>query len=454
MKGATSEIRPARRWGGRTWLLRAGLVLALAGMVQVGSAGPAFAHAVGGGPAASNYRTSVRGIEPPIPGVSVRVVDGGNQLELTNHGAQEVTLLGYENEPYLRVGPAGVFQNQRSPSTFSNRSTTAPGQIPAEFSADAQPDWRRISSRPVVVFHDHRAHWSGGADPPAVQRARGRRQTVTPDWQVPIKVGDKTSILSGSIEWVPGPSPWPWAAVAVALAALVLLVSRGWEAGGQRSQALTEGPRSQARPSVSRPVSWQVRALAGVTALAVLTDAVHTFGVWTGSTAPILTQLYGSATSFAGWVIAAVAIQRLLTGKLEAGRTFMLLAAIFLALAGAAPDVPALARSQLPSGLDPLLTRAAISATLGLGAGMLLAALVGRQLRTPRLAAAGAAAGDRRPGPGGPRPPRATGGGGGGMARTGARQQGGGQQGGTGSPNRQRGSSGGSKKRSRKSGGR
>src|SRR6266487_3828879 len=140
MKGATSEIRPARRWGGRTWLLRAGLVLALAGMVQVGSAGPAFAHAV----------------------------DGGNQLELTNHGAQEVTLLGYENEPYLRVGPAGVFQNQRSPSTFSNRSTTAPGQIPAEFSADAQPDWRRISSRPVVVFHDHRAHWSGGADPPAV----------------------------------------------------------------------------------------------------------------------------------------------------------------------------------------------------------------------------------------------------------------------------------------------
>jgi hypothetical protein len=426
MKGAPSKIRPARRPPGRSWLVRAGLVLVLAGMVQLGAAGPASAHAVGGGPAASNYRTSVRGIDPAIPGVSVRVVDGGNQLELANRGTQEVTLLGYENEPYLRVGPDGVFENERSPSTFSNRSTIAPTRIPAGFSADAQPDWRRISSRPVAIFHDHRAHWSGGPDPAAVQRDKGRRQLVTPNWQIPIKVGDKTSILSGSIEWVPGPSPWPWAALAVALAALVLLVSRS---------------------------TWQARALAGVTALAVATDAVHTVAVWTGSTAPILTRLYGSATSFAGWVIAAMAIQRLLTGKLEAGRTFMLLGAIFLALAGAAPDVPALARSQLPSGLDPLLTRAAISATLGLGAGMLLAALLARQLGTPRLATAGSAAG-KRPRPAGPRPPRASGGGAGGMAPAGARRQGSGQQAASGSANRQRGSSGGGKKRSRKSGGR
>ena len=351
-------------------LRRAALVLALAGMVQVGAAGPASAHAVGTGPAASNYRTNVRGIEPAIPGVTVRVVDGGNQLELTNRGAREVTLLGYENEPYLRVGPDGVFENERSPSTFSNRSTTAPTQIPAGFSADAQPDWRRISSEPVAVFHDHRAHWSGGADPVAVRRARGERQTVTPNWQVPIKVGDKTSILSGSIEWVPGPSPWPWAAVAVALAALVLLISRG---GGR----------------VSPLAGRQAKALAGATALAVVADVVHTLGAWTGTTAPVLTRLYGSATSFASWVIAAIAIQRLLAGKLEAARTFMLLAAIFLALAGAAPDVPALARSQLPSGLDPMLTRAAISATLGLGAGILLAALLGWQLRAPRPATAG-----------------------------------------------------------------
>jgi hypothetical protein len=331
-------------------------------------AAPASAHTVGG-LAASNYRTEVRGIDPPIPGVTARVVDRGNQIELANRGTEEITVLGYQNEPYLRIGPAGVFENERSPSTFSNRSTAPPARIPSRYDTAARPEWRRISSRPVATFHDHRAHWSGG-DPPAVRRDKGRRQVVTPNWQVPITVGNRTSILSGSIEWVPGPSPLPWAALAVAIAALVLLVRL-----------------------VSR--GWQARALAGVTALAVATDGVHTVGTWVGSTASIVTQIYGSATSFAGWVVAAIAIHRLLTGKLEAGRTFMLLAAIFLALAGAAPDAPALARSQVASGLDPTLTRAAISATLGLGAGMLLVALLGRQTWGSRRAPAGPA---RQPG--------------------------------------------------------
>jgi hypothetical protein len=379
--GAREAGSGRRRRYGRRWLVRAGLVALLAGVVQTLAAGPASAHAVGGLVAASNYRTEVRGIEPAIPGVTVRVVDRGNQIELTNRGPEEVTVLGYQNEPYLRVGAAGVFENERSPSTFCNRSTAPPVQIPSRYDASAQPEWRRISSRPVAIFHDHRAHWSGGADPAAVRRDRGRRQVVTPSWQVPLRVGDRTSILSGSIEWVPGPSPLPWAALAAALAALVLLASRG---------------------------GWQAKGLAAVTALAVAADVVHTVGTWVGSTASIVTQVYGSATSFAGWLVAAMAIHRLLTGKLEAGRTFMLLAAIFLALAGAAPDAPALARSQLASGLDPTLTRAAISATLGLGAGMLLVALLGRQLSGPRPAPAGAArgqGGNPRPGAGKARRP-------------------------------------------------
>jgi hypothetical protein len=359
----------------------------------------------------------VLAVTPALPGVAVRVVDGGGRLLLSNTGPRDVVVLGYRNEPYLRVGPDGVFQNGRSPSTFSNRSTVAPTQIPASYSADAPPDWRHISSQPVAVFHDHRAHWSGRADPPAVKRAKGTRQIVTPDWQIPIRAGDRTSILSGSIEWVPGPSPWPWAAVAVAIAALVLLISRS---------------------------PWQTKALAAVTALAVVTDAVHTLAVWTGTTAPLLTQLYGSATSFAGWVIAAIAIHRLLTGKLEAGRTYMLLAAIFLALAGAAPDVPALARSQVPTGLDPLVTRAAISTTLGLGAGMLLAALLSRQLGAPRLAPAGPGRGRPRQGGGRPRA------GDGAVAPAAARRPGNGQRSDAGTRNRQ----GAAGKRPRKPGGR
>jgi len=50
---------------------------------------------------------------------------------------------------------------------------------------------------------------------------------------------------------------------------------------------------------------------------------------------------------------------------------------VFLTLAGAHTDLSALARSQLPSGFGPVVTRAAITFTLGLGAAMVVAGLAG-----------------------------------------------------------------------------
>jgi hypothetical protein len=357
---------------GTKLVIRVGLVLLLAGMIETLGAGPAAAHAVGNGVTASNYQTNVLGVSPAVPGLEIRAVDVGSQLQLVNRTGQEVVVLGYELEPYLRIGPGGVEENQRSPATFSNRSATAPRQVPPEFDAKATPEWRRISGAQVASWHDHRAHWSGRSDPAVVRQAPGQRHVVQPNWQVPIKVGDQTVIASGNIVWVPGPSPWPWIAVAVLLVGAVLL------AGGSR---------------------WQAQVLATVAAVAVVCDAIHTMGAWLSSPAPVLTQLYSNASSFAGWIVAGIAIHRLLTGRAEAARPYLLLAAIFLSLAGAAPDLPSLARSQVPSGLDPTLTRAAIAATLGLGVGMAIAALLGRQLRIPALAG---------PPAGGGRSPRGT----------------------------------------------
>ena len=353
---------------GRGWLLRTGVVLLLAAIVDTLAAGPATAHAVSNGVTASNYRTNVLGISPAVPGLEIRAVDIGNQLQLVNRTGQQVVVLGYQLEPYLRIGPNSVEENQRAPSTFANRSATPPQQIPPEFDAKAAPQWRRISSGTVATWHDHRAHWSGRSDPPAVRQAPGQRHVVQPSWQIPVKVGDRTVIVSGNIVWVPGPSPWPWVAAAVLLIGAVLF------ACGCR---------------------WQAQVLAVVTGLAVAADAVHTAGAWLGTPAPIATQLYSNAASFAGWVLAAIAIRRLLAGCVEASRTYLLLAAILLALAGAAPDLPSLARSQLPSGLNPTLTRAAITTTLGLGIGLAIAALLGRKLRIPAMAGAPTSSGTR-----------------------------------------------------------
>jgi hypothetical protein len=337
-------------------LRRTLLVAALAGLLVGATAGPAAAHAIGTGTAASNYLTQVGGIEQGRPGLSVRSVAGG-QLELTNHGP-EVVVLGYRLEPYLRVGPAGVFENERSPSTYTNRYRTTPTSIPSEFDPKAAPEWRRIGDGPSAVWHDHRAHWSA-PDPPAVKASPRTMHVVMPDWEVPLRQGDRFMVVHGTVTWVPGPSPWPWALLAVALFAAALAAGGGYR----------------------RP-----RALAVVALVAVAADVVHTVGALLASTAPVSVELYGTVTSAAGWAIAGLAAWRLLRGKADTGLLYLLLGGVFLTLAGALPDLPALARSQLASGLGPVATRAAITFTLGLGAAMVVAGIAG--FRTPRRAEA------------------------------------------------------------------
>jgi len=334
-------------------LLRAGLVAGLALLLVGGAAGPAAAHAVGTGTEASNYRTNVHGIDQGTPGISVRALAGG-LLELTNRSDEEVLVLGYRLEPYLRIGPAGVFENQRSPSTYTNRFRTAPASIPSEFDPQAAPEWRRIGDGPSAGWHDHRAHWTG-PDPPLVKASPGALHVVVPDWEVPLRQGDRTMVVRGDITWVPGPAPWPWLLAAVGLFAAALAAAGGY----------------------SRP-----KVLAVVAIVAVAADVVHTAGALLASTAPLAPQLYGTATAAAGWVVSGVAAYRLLRGRADTGLIYLLLGGVFLTMAGALPDLPALARSQLPSGFGPVVTRAAITFTLGLGAAMVVAGLAG--FRTPR----------------------------------------------------------------------
>jgi hypothetical protein len=334
---------------------RAGLVVGLGLLLFGASAGPAAAHAVGTGTEASNYRTGIRGIDQGAPGIAVRTV-AGEQLELVNRSDQEVVVLGYRLEPYLRIGPDGVFENQRSPSTYTNRFRTAPGEIPPEFDAKAAPEWRRVGDGPSVAWHDHRAHWTG-PDPPAVKASPETSHVIVPDWQIPVRQGELTMVIRGDITWVPGPSPWPWLLAAVALFAAALAA-----AGGYR------------RPKV----------LAVVALVAVAADMVHTAGALLASTAPLAAELYGTVTSAAGWAVAGLAAWRLLRGRADSGLLYLLLGGVFLTLAGALPDLSALGRSQLASGFGPVVTRAAITFTLGLGAAMVVAGLAG--FRSPRRA--------------------------------------------------------------------
>jgi hypothetical protein len=345
---------------------RAVIVVAVAALLLAIGAAPAAAHAVGGAQA-SNYQTRILSIQPVVPGLQVEVADAGARLRLRNHTGREVTVLGYAGEPYLRVGPAGVFENRRSPATYLNRAHINPAPPPPDASADAPPLWHRIGGGDTVTWHDHRAHWMAPTDPPDVKAAPNRTQVVLPGWQAELRVGNQPVRVSGDLRWVPGPSPWPWVAIAVAWLLLVMVASR------QRR--------------------WP-QLLAVLTGLLIAIDLLHTVGIWTGTSASTAAKAYASLGSWAGWVLGALAIHRLLGPNPRRGTIYLVLAAVLMADVGGIGDLGSLYRSQLAVALPDPLTRALVATTLGLGIGLVISGL---RLARPRPRRRPRPAGDTQP---------------------------------------------------------
>jgi hypothetical protein len=345
---------------------RAVIVVAVAALLLAIEAAPAAAHAVGGAQT-SNYQTRILSIQPVVPGLQVEVADAGARLRLRNHTGREVTVLGYAGEPYLRVGPAGVFENRRSPATYLNRARINPAPPPPDASADAPPLWHRIGGGDTVTWHDHRAHWMAPTDPPDVKAAPNRTQVVLPGWQAELRVGNQPVRVSGDLRWVPGPSPWPWVAIAVAWLLLVMVASR------QRR--------------------WP-QLLAVLTGLLIAIDLLHTVGIWTGTSASTAAKAYASLGSWAGWVLGALAIHRLLGPNPRRGTIYLVLAAVLMADVGGIGDLGSLYRSQLAVALPDPLTRALVATTLGLGIGLVISGL---RLARPRPRRRPRPAGDTQP---------------------------------------------------------
>jgi hypothetical protein len=195
------------------------LVVLLAVLSSLAVPGPASAH-VGGEAAGSDFDGRVLSMTPDVPGLSVRVLQFGDELELVNETGTEVLVPGYSDEPYLRIGPEGVWRNARSPATYINLDRFGRVDLPGDADAAAAPDWVRISTQPQYVWHDHRTHWmSEGQLPPQVAADPTTSHLVF-EWTVPLRHGTTDVDVAGELTWSPPPSPWlVWPAVAV----LVLL---------------------------------------------------------------------------------------------------------------------------------------------------------------------------------------------------------------------------------------
>jgi hypothetical protein len=321
----------------------------------VAQAQPASAHTVSG-VGATNWRTTLIGISPQVPGLRVRVVNTGSNLEVSNTGP-EVVILGYQGEPYLRVGPGGVYENTQSPATYLNCSRQG-CPAPAGLDVAGPPQWRRISSGHVVSFHDHRIHWMGGQPPPEVLAAPGKVHQ-RPVWTVSMQQGPTRIAVTGHLTWVPGPSPYPWLLLAIALAAVAVAaaLSTRW------------GP-----------------ALAALVTVLTVNDVWHAVAIAFSVAATFWDRVArvftGSFYSIIGWVLGVVAVWLLWRWRAD-GLYAAAFAGVSAALFTGILDFTVLSRSAAPFAGPMPVDRVTTAVSLGLGAGVAVGAVLALR-RMPR----------------------------------------------------------------------
>src|SRR6185437_8626916 len=160
-----SHPRPAVAGGGGGRGVRRLAVLIVVAGALLAPATPAFAHG-GEAPDTTAYRTRITGISTPEKGLTVRTVEAGARLELSNETGHSVEVLGYSGEPYLDVRPDGTYQNVNSPAAYRNQTLTGDTPVPATADPTAPPSWRRISTSTTVRWHDQRTHWLSAGLPP------------------------------------------------------------------------------------------------------------------------------------------------------------------------------------------------------------------------------------------------------------------------------------------------
>jgi hypothetical protein len=178
-------------------------VASVAALVACIVAPAAAAHGGGGGKL--GYHSTVLRLVPAVAAVHVRVVDSDDRLQLSVTGNQTVVIDGYENEPYLRFGPTGVYRNTRSPATYLNDDRFGKVKLPTLADPKAEPQWTKVApAGRVYEWHDHRIHWMSTTYPPVVSSDKKQPHHIF-NWSVPGTVDGARFQIHGSLDYKPLP---------------------------------------------------------------------------------------------------------------------------------------------------------------------------------------------------------------------------------------------------------
>lgn len=163
----------------------------------------------------------IESVSPGLPqGVQMDIVGGDTYIRIRSTG-HEVTIPGYEGEPYVRISANGRVQvNDASATTVLNGDRYGNVDL-SSFTPSATPKWRTIATDGMVMWHDHRVHWMS-PQKPAVIDSKGTVLT----FDVPFTVDSTEFHAKGalylrdraSLAW------WLLGALALSIALLVILM--------------------------------------------------------------------------------------------------------------------------------------------------------------------------------------------------------------------------------------
>lgn len=174
---------------------------------------------------------------PQIEGLDLRLTQGSiPAVFVRNDTGKVLSVGGGSGEPFLRIGPRGVFANLRSPTYYTSGATSIM-KVPRYADVSAPPRWDRISPEPTWAWLERR-----GAVPAEMYERAELGDTSHPvlEWSAPYRLGGETVEVTGRVLWVPPAAPastntgvidedrgWPVPVVlAVAAIASILLVLR------------------------------------------------------------------------------------------------------------------------------------------------------------------------------------------------------------------------------------
>jgi hypothetical protein len=150
-------------------------------------------------PATSTIISTLDDDEPGLPApVVLHVEPLGTGIAAANPTPVPLVVLGPDGRAFLRIAASGVDVDAAAPFTYVSRhATTAATDYPPGVSADAPPRWSHVSDDVSWRWYDARVR---PVVPAAPVGGRSDVATVLGRWTIPLRYGDASAVIGGTLE--------------------------------------------------------------------------------------------------------------------------------------------------------------------------------------------------------------------------------------------------------------